>query len=281
MRDPQEEMAVCVHHTPITLFWLPPKLPWPRATCGSNRQQVIMRAIFVLHRWVHQLQPGEWNREWLWAWRTRPTCCLFSKLSKRDFLAMLRIRTSWGQPNHIGNAEICTLGSFRGALTTADRAASAAFALCQAQLQQTHATPASKTDWERRCFLCASDSINDTFQDIQHWEIGTRSPVQLFPIKTSETWNNQIIPRVSRTSYYGYAEYLAMGSCSAASGCCSLYVSPGKDYSLTSAGRKGVALQMALLSSTQPAPHSHEQPSRNRAGKTSWIFFFFLKSELW
>lgn len=92
------------------------------------------------------------------------------------------------------------------------------------------------------------------------------------------TWNlNQIIPRVSCISYHRYAEYLAMGSCSAATGCCSLCVSPGKDYSLTSAARKGVT----LLSSTQPAPRSHEQPSRNRAGKPCSSFFFWSTNEIW
>lgn len=72
-----------------------------------------------------------------------------------------------------------------------------------------------------------------------------------------------------------------MGSCSAATGCCSLSVSPGKDYSLTSTDSRGVALQMALVSSTQPAPCSHEQPSRNRAGKPCSSFFFWSTNEIW
>lgn len=101
-------------------------------------------------------------------------------------------------------------------------------------------------------------------------------------VSYKNTWNlNQIIPKVSCTSYYGYAEYLAMGSCSAATGCCSLSVSPGKDYSLTSTDSRGVALQMALLSSAQPAPRSHEQPSRNRAGKPCSSFFFWSTNEIW
>lgn len=96
------------------------------------------------------------------------------------------------------------------------------------------------------------------------------------------TWNlNQIIPRVSCTSYHGHVAYLAMGSCRAATGCCSLYVSPGKGCSLTSADRKGVALHMASLSSTQPAPRSHELPSRNRAGKPCSSFFFWSTNEIW
>lgn len=72
-----------------------------------------------------------------------------------------------------------------------------------------------------------------------------------------------------------------MGSCRAATGCCSLCVSPGKDYSLTSTDSKGVAVQMALLSSTEPAPRSHEQPSRNRAGKPCSSFFFWSTNEIW
>lgn len=159
------------------LFWLPPKPPWPRFTCGSNRQQVIRAAIFVLRHWVYQLQPEEWNRERLWAWGTRLTCCLFSKLCNRDTSGNTEDQDYLRTAKSGRSAEICTLGLFRGVLPTPDRAASATFTFSQAQLQQTHATPASKTDWKRCCFLCAFDSINDTFQDIQHWEIRTRSPV--------------------------------------------------------------------------------------------------------
>lgn len=72
----------------------------------------------------------------------RPAAC-FPSCVIEIFLAILRIRTSWEQPNHVGNAEICTLGLFRGVLPTPDRAASASFTLSQAQLQQTQATPAS------------------------------------------------------------------------------------------------------------------------------------------
>lgn len=59
-------------------------------------------------------------------------------------------------------------------------------------------------------------------------------------ISCQNTWNlNQIIPTLfSHASYYGYAEYLTMGSCGAATGCCRVYVSPGHDFSLTSTERK-------------------------------------------
>lgn len=102
-------------------------------------------------------------------------------------------------------------------------------------------------------------------------------------ISCQNTWNlNQIIPTLfSCASYYGYAEYLTMGSCGAATGCCRVCVSPGHDFSLTSTERKGVALQMALLSSTRPAPRSHEQPSRNTAGKPCSSFFFWSTNEIW
>lgn len=102
-------------------------------------------------------------------------------------------------------------------------------------------------------FLCACDSMNDTFQEIQHQQIGARSSVQ--PCSCPNTWNvSQIISRACRTTYYKYTENLAPASHKAATGHLSPLFKPWKGFLLQQTESKGVASQTASLRSTQPGP---------------------------
>lgn len=68
---------------------------------------------------------------------------------------------------------------FKGVAPIPNRISAATFTLSQVQLQQTQATMEGKQTGRKSYFLCAFDSINDTFQDIQYQQIGARSSVQL------------------------------------------------------------------------------------------------------
>lgn len=118
--------------------------------------------------------------------------------------------------------------------------------------------------------------MNDTFQEIQHQQIGARSPVQ--PCPCPNTWNvSQIISRACCTIYYKYRENLAPASRKAATGHLYPLFKPWKGFLLHTNWK-----QRCCIADGFPAQHpARSQPCRSKAGKPCSGFCFWSTNEIW